>query len=94
MLFYSFTILACILSIVARAAAASPTKRDHDVSVYPVIDDVTVDALDRRDDLMVRVDVDTNSADLLSQKRGDDSLLGVVIGVNNVLNNATISVLR
>ncbi|KAG1795627.1 uncharacterized protein HD556DRAFT_1441963 [Suillus plorans] len=81
MLFHSVTILACALSIAAHAAA-SPTA--------------SVDALDQRDGLMVRVDVDTRDVldnVNLSQKRDNDSLINVNVDVSNLLNNASVDVL-
>ncbi|KAG1869110.1 hypothetical protein C8R48DRAFT_671121 [Suillus tomentosus] len=73
MLFHSVAILACTLSIAAHAAA-SPTA--------------SVDALDQRDGLMVRVDVDATKSSIgdvldnvnLSQKRNDVGLIGVDVG--------------
>ncbi|KAG2079810.1 uncharacterized protein F5147DRAFT_681564 [Suillus discolor] len=81
MLFHSITILACALGITAYAAA-SPTA--------------SVDALDQLDGLMVRVDVDARDVldDVnLSQKRDNDTLLGVDVVVSNVLNNVSVGVL-
>ncbi|KAG1820060.1 hypothetical protein EV424DRAFT_1403474, partial [Suillus variegatus] len=82
MLFHSVAILACALGIAAHAAA-SPTA--------------SVDALDQRDGLMVRVDVDARDVldnVNLGQKRNDDddSLINVVVGLSNILNNATVNV--
>jgi len=57
----------------------------------------SVDALDQRDGLMVRVDVDARDVldnVNLGQKRNDDddSLINVVVGLSNILNNATVNV--
>ncbi|KAG2052303.1 hypothetical protein BDR06DRAFT_1009587 [Suillus hirtellus] len=80
MLFPSVAILACALSIAAHAAA-SPTA--------------SVDALDQRDGLMVRVDVDAKDVQdnvNLSQERDNDTLIGVDVDVSDILNNATVKV--
>ncbi|KAG2135632.1 hypothetical protein BD769DRAFT_1664782 [Suillus cothurnatus] len=113
MLFHSITTLVCALSIVAHAAA-SPTKRDVDISIDNILYNATVKALDQRDDLIVRVDVDASKrlstlapllvkffigdvlddVNFLSQKRDDGgSLVSIDIGVDNLLNNASISVM-
>ncbi|KAG1838270.1 hypothetical protein DFJ58DRAFT_814306 [Suillus subalutaceus] len=94
-MFLSIITLACVLSIFAHAAA-SPTKRDVSVLIDNILNNATVNALDQRNDLIVRVDVDTR--DVLdtvnfSQKRDDDGLVSVDIDVDNLLNNASISVL-
>ncbi|KAG1858563.1 hypothetical protein F4604DRAFT_1186992 [Suillus subluteus] len=94
-MFLSITTLACVLSIFAHAAA-SPTKRDVSVLIDNILNNTTVNDLDQRNDLIVRVDVDTR--DVLdtvnfSQKRDDDGLVSVDIDVDNLLNNASISVL-
>ncbi|KAG2346054.1 hypothetical protein BDR05DRAFT_959613 [Suillus weaverae] len=93
MLFHSITILACALSVVARVAA-SPTRPDVSV-VDSILNNATVNALDRRDDLIVRVDVDTrdvlDNVDLLGQKR--DDVVDVDLNVDDLLNNVTVSVL-
>ncbi|KAG1782157.1 hypothetical protein EV702DRAFT_1192813 [Suillus placidus] len=95
MLFHSITILACALSVVTRAAA-SPTRPDVSVVVDNILNNATVNALDRRDDLIVRVDVDTgdvlDNVDFLSKKR--DDVVSVDLYVTDLLNNVTVGVLN
>lgn len=93
MLFHSITTFGCALSIVAHAAA-SPTNRDVGVLVDNALNSATVNVLDQRDDLIVRVDVDAKDVlDNVSRKRDNGSLVNIDIDLDNMLNNVSLTVL-